>query len=234
MAWSVVVVVRTAADVGACSERVDRVEPRLKLSHHTTTKHAMANMSLLQLLIFALAIPLSNAWMTHSRGAGRKIFSFRLFSTSEDGAPSTTASSSTAEMDSLIDMDVVIYSLKNQNDNENSSNNSEPRFYFGAVQEDGVLSPLSAWTTEPAFGDSIEFLVDEADRFSLVDAMDDSKIQLHHLLSEEELSYGSRQCHRGVGNPHGEESELLYYVEQDVIDKFGVVVVIKPDLEILW
>ena len=30
---------------------------------------------------------------------------------------------------------------------------------------------------------------------------------------------GSRQCHRGVGNPHGEESELLYYVDQSVIDK---------------
>ncbi|KAL3921137.1 MAG: hypothetical protein SGILL_002908 [Bacillariaceae sp.] len=137
-------------------------------------------------------------------------------------------------------MDVVIYSMKsnedeNNKDNDNDSNNSKPKFYFGAMQEDGILSPLSAWTTEPAFGDSIEFLVDESDRFLLAHMMeDDSKIQLHRLLSEEELSYGSRQCHRGVGNPHGEESELLYYVEQDVIDKFGVQVVIKPDLEILW
>ena len=120
-------------------------------------------------------------------------------------------------------MDVVIYSL-----GDNS------KLLLGAMQEDGVLSPLSAWSTEPAFGDSVEFLVDEADRFALVDAMKEESIILHHLLSEEEMSYGSRQCHRGVGNPHGEESELLYYVEQDVIDKFDLEVVIKPDLEILW
>jgi len=127
------------------------------------------------------------------------------------------------DFESLIDMDVVIYSLPSEDDT----------LRLGAMQEDGVLSPLSAWTTEPAFGSLIEFLVDEADRFVLA-KMPTDKIRLHHLLSEEELSYGSRQCHRGVGNPHGEESELLYYVEQDVIDKFQVQVDIKPDLEILW
>ena len=72
--------------------------------------------------------------------------------------------------------------------------------------------------------------MDEEDRFSLKA----DKVRLHYLLSEAELSYGSRQCHRGVGNPHGEESELLYYVDQSVIDKFEVKLVLKPDLEILW
>ena len=37
-----------------------------------------------------------------------------------------------------------------------------------------------------------------------------------------------------VGNPHGEESELLYFVEEDVIRDFDVEVRLNPDLEILW
>jgi hypothetical protein len=123
--------------------------------------------------------------------------------------------------DSLIDMDIVIYSRKDGNDDKK---------FFGAFQEDGRLAPLSAWTTEPAFGASIEFLVDEEDRFSL----DEKDVKIEYLLNESELSYGSRQCHRGVSNPHGEESELLYYVEEKVISNFGVEVPIKPDLEILW
>jgi hypothetical protein len=161
-------------------------------------------------------------------------------------------SSSQLNLETLVDMDVVIYSLlpsnndnndnnDNNNNNNHNNNNADTKnniscqptmLRFAAMQEDGVLSPLSAWTTEPAFGTSVELLVDEADRFALTRSMD--KLRLHHLLSEEELSYGSRQCHRGMGNPHGEESELLYYVEQDVINRFQVTVDVKPYLEILW
>lgn len=138
-------------------------------------------------------------------------------------ASTTTTDENEQEIsfDSLIDMDVVIYSKK---DDESGTK------LFGAVQEDGSLAPLSTWTTEPAFGDSLEFLVDEEDRFTLKP----DQLRLHYMLQESEMSYGSRQCHRGVGNPHGEESELLYYVEQSVIDKFDVKFVVKPDLEILW
>jgi hypothetical protein len=132
-----------------------------------------------------------------------------------------TPSTEEVEFDILIEMDVVIYSNK---DDEKETKQ------FGALQEDGYLAPLSAWTTEPSFGDSIEFLVDEEDRFSL----NATNIKLHYLLNESEMSFGSRQCHRGVGNPHGEESELLYYVDQLVIDKFDMKVILKPDLEILW
>ncbi len=132
-------------------------------------------------------------------------------------------SSSTVDFESLIDMDVVVYSFKKSQDK---------RMYLGAVQEDGTFSPLSTWTTEPAFGASLEFLVDEEDRFSLTSRMDD--ILFHTMVPESELSYGSRQCHRGVGNPHGEESEILYYIDQKVIDKYGIEVAIKPHLEILW
>jgi hypothetical protein len=118
-------------------------------------------------------------------------------------------------------MDVVIYSNR---DDETGIK------YLGALQENGSLAPLSAWTTEPAYGESLEFLVDEEDRFTL----DATKVNIHYLLDQSELSYGSRQCHRGVGNPHGEESERLYYVEQSVVDKFDIQVILKPDLEILW
>jgi hypothetical protein len=140
-------------------------------------------------------------------------------------------------LESLIDMDVVIYSSNTTSD-ESSSSSETNAFLLGAIQEDGSLAPLSAWTTEPAFGDSLEFLVDEDDRFSLSTSTSSTNnpagFRLHYRLTESELSYGSRQCHRGVGNPHGEESELLYYVEQSIIDKFGIQIALKPDLEILW
>lgn len=36
----------------------------------------------------------------------------------------------------------------------------------------------------------------------------------------------------GPGNPHGEESELCYYVDQSALDNVNIV--IKPQLEIFW
>ena len=177
------------------------------------------------------------------------------------------------KIDDLIDMDVVIYSLveNNQNNDDDSSssnnNNDSNRLYFGAMQEDGIISPLSVWSTEPVFGESLEFLVDEEDRFSLQQkqfvtsdsitstSTGGSTIRIHHLLTEAEVSYSNRQCQRGVGNPHGEESELLYYIPQHVIDQYNnspnpnqsdpqnpptesqqqmLHISIKPDLEILW
>ena len=178
------------------------------------------------------------------------------------------------KIDDLIDMDVVIYSLveNNQNNDDDSSssnnNNDSNRLYFGAMQEDGIISPLSVWSTEPVFGESLEFLVDEEDRFSLQQkqftsdsitstSTGGSTIRIHHLLTEAEVSYSNRQCQRGVGNPHGEESELLYYIPQHVIDQYNnspnptnqsddpqnpptessqqmLHISINPDLEILW
>eukprot|EP00977_Amphora_coffeiformis_P019586 scaffold7349_cov173-Amphora_coffeaeformis.AAC.67 len=123
------------------------------------------------------------------------------------------------DFDSLMDMDVVIYSEKDTD-----------RKLIGAVQEDGTLSPLSAWSSDPAFGDSIEFVVDEEDRPGL----NGDEIVVHSMIPEDSLSYGSRQVGggKGPGNPHGEESELLYYITQD---KLGdIELKINPDLEILW
>jgi hypothetical protein len=127
--------------------------------------------------------------------------------------------------ESLMDMDVVIYSEK---DGDNDDNDVRR---LAAVQEDGGLAQLSAWTNEPAFGTSVEFLVDEEDRFP---GLEHDKIVIHSVLSPDVLSYGSRQVGGGMGpgNPHGEESELLYYIAQDVLK--DIVYDINPDLEIFW
>jgi hypothetical protein len=175
-------------------------------------------------LLLAHSSVVGNAWMFPSVVRHCKPM---YMSTEDQAAQETFHEEEVVPFDSLIDMDVVIYSRK-----DGGSSSSDNKKYFGAVQEDGRLAPLSAWTTEPAFGTSIEFLVDEEDRFSLHDIINTVKIE--YLLHESELSYGSRQCHRGVGNPHGEESELLYYVDENVISNFRVEVPIKPDLEILW
>jgi hypothetical protein len=50
------------------------------------------------------------------------------------------------------------------------------------------------------------------------------------------MSYGSRQVGggKGPGNPHGEESELVYYIDSKVMAENSINVVLKPELELLW
>ena len=62
--------------------------------------------------------------------------SVRLHGSSAENA-STEESSNSAKMSELNDMDVVIYSLLEDDDD---------MLCLGAVQEGGLLSPLSAWT----------------------------------------------------------------------------------------
>jgi len=121
------------------------------------------------------------------------------------------------DLSTLLDMDVVVY---RKNDD----------IQCGAMQEDGRLERLSIWTHEPAFGNALECLVDDQDRFEL----DQDSITVLYQLTEDELSYGSRQCQRGVHNPHGEESEMLYYIDQSVLERYAVDLPLKPDLEMLW
>jgi len=123
----------------------------------------------------------------------------------------------------LMDMDVVLYQ---QQDAE-----VEDKPVLGAVQEDGSIAPLSAWTDEAAFGNSVEFVVDEEDRFPGVQEED---VRLIKVLPEEVIGYGSRQVNggKGPGNPHGEESELVYYVDQEAIK--NIEFPIKPSLEHTW
>ena len=103
--------------------------------------------------------------------------------------------------------------------------------HLGAVQDDGTIAPLSAWTTESAYGESIEFVVDEHDRFP---GLTLENIKVIQVLDQGVIGYGSRQVGggKGPGNPHGEESELLYYVDRNVLD--GIDFKVNPKLEILW
>lgn len=125
----------------------------------------------------------------------------------------------------LMDMDIVLFSLKSDGD---------ASLQLGAIEEGGTLAPLSAWTEESQFGDSIEFLVHEDDRW--LKELDMDNVILHSVLAENLISYGSRQVGggKGPGNPHGEESELIYYIEREVITSNNIDIVLKPDLEILW
>eukprot|EP00551_Chaetoceros_affinis_P002544 CAMPEP_0203659494 /NCGR_PEP_ID=MMETSP0088-20131115/52213_1 /ASSEMBLY_ACC=CAM_ASM_001087 /TAXON_ID=426623 /ORGANISM="Chaetoceros affinis, Strain CCMP159" /LENGTH=153 /DNA_ID=CAMNT_0050521539 /DNA_START=130 /DNA_END=591 /DNA_ORIENTATION=+ len=127
---------------------------------------------------------------------------------------------------SLMDMDIVIYRIKDDP--------TPQKTYIGAIQEDMTLAPLSAWTKEPAFGNSIEFVVDEEDRW--MKELEFDNVIIERLLSEDLFSYGSRQVGggKGLGNPHGEESELVYYIENEVLEAKGVEIPIKPELEIMW
>jgi hypothetical protein len=49
----------------------------------------------------------------------------------------------------LMDMDIVIFT-------RNNGDAGKEKKELGAVQENGTVAPLSAWTLEPAFGKSLE------------------------------------------------------------------------------
>ena len=123
--------------------------------------------------------------------------------------------------DDLMTMDVVIFLEKNLSSQRK----------LGAVQDDGRIAPLSVWTLEPAFGNSLEFLVDEEDLFP---GFLHDQTEVHAIVPQNLLSYGSRQVGGGMGpgNPHGEESELLYYVDRSFLAEIEVTV--RPELEIFW
>ena len=120
----------------------------------------------------------------------------------------------------LLDMDIVLFSRNGGETNE-----------LGAVQENGTIAPLSAWTLEPAYGGVVEFVVDEELRFP---GLTSSQVRIVEVLDERVIGYGSRQIGGGKGpkNPHGEESELVYYVDQEALS--CVELVVNPDLEIHW
>ena len=123
--------------------------------------------------------------------------------------------------DDLMEMDVVIFSEKKDTSKRQ----------LGAIQEDGRITPMCVWTTEPAYGESLEFLVDEED---LLPGFTADQIVIHSIVPQDALSYGSRQVGGGMGpgNPHGEESELLYYIDQSILQ--GIELTVKPELEIFW
>jgi len=180
-------------------------------------------------------------------------------------SPTTISSTSTAsspfqlsdkeiDFQSLFVMDIVLFQRRFTNDNDSSS--SVP-LELGAVQENGNVAPLSTWTLESAYTTStntemLQFVVDENDIFP---GLTSQEIQVHMVLDGSVISYGSRQVGggKGPGNPHGEESELIYYIDRNVVEgeyhyarttksllddddvgELSVDVVVDPKLEHLW
>ncbi|KAL7572955.1 hypothetical protein ACA910_007460 [Epithemia clementina (nom. ined.)] len=122
-------------------------------------------------------------------------------------------------------MDVVVYTTttndnnnnNNNNDNNDDNNNdNKNQLWLAVVEEGGRLQPLSAWSAEPVFGTTYwECLVDPDDRTP--HGLQATTSNIVQVVPEQYVSYGSRQVGggKGPGNPHGEESELLYYIAQD-------------------
>jgi len=138
----------------------------------------------------------------------------------DNGSEAVSLEESSIDLESLMEMDCFVFSRKNSN---------EKKLELGVLEE-RVLQPICAWTTEEAFDDYIEFVVDEEDRYSI----DIKDVTIHSLIPSDSLSFGSRQVGggKGPGNPHGEESELLYYIRREALE--GLEVTVKPELEILW
>mmetsp|Transcript_12009 Transcript_12009/g.22540 ORF Transcript_12009/g.22540 Transcript_12009/m.22540 type:complete len:224 (+) Transcript_12009:1006-1677(+) len=134
-------------------------------------------------------------------------------------------------------------------DESNSVNHQNKKLELGAFQENKSIAPLSTWTLESAYtssnsdNDMMEFVVDEEDLFPGLSAEDAT---VWKVLDGSVVGYGSRQVGggKGPGNPHGEESELLYYVDRRVVEgkywleskglEVEVNIVVNPNLEHLW
>ncbi len=149
------------------------------------------------------------------------------------------------DFSSLMVMDVVLFQRRAPNENSNTL------LELGAVQENKNVAPLSTWTLESAYttstnNDMLQFVVDENDIFPGLSA---SEMQVWMVLDGSVISYGSRQVGggKGPGNPHGEESELIYYIDRNVVERkyvrklcdndaeeLSVDVVVNPKLEHLW
>jgi hypothetical protein len=170
------------------------------------------------------------------RGGHRRLVSALLsassFSSSEASKFRSNPVPTNAFVDwnTLVAMDIVLYYYNGESEN----------LYVGAIQEDGLLVPLSVWSLEPVFDSFLEFVVDENDHYGPPKAKtlplpSQSTCTIIALLDTDDISYGSRQVGggKGLGNPHGEESELLYYVDSRVLPS-NVKLLYKPLLEITW
>ncbi len=139
----------------------------------------------------------------------------------------------------LMVMDVVLFQRR--------TTKNPSSIELGSVQENGNVAPLSTWTLESAYesalNDMMEFVVDEEDLFP---GMNSEEITVLRVLDSDMIGYGSRQVGggKGPGNPHGEESEIIYYVDRSVVEGvysikgdeelLKIDVVVNSNLEHLW
>ena len=148
------------------------------------------------------------------------------------------------DFNDLTIMDVVLFQRRQDN---------ESKLELGTLQEETrKVSPLSAWTADSSYtsdtNDMMEFVVDEEDMFP---GLTPDDIIVLDILEGSVIGYGSRQVGggKGLGNPHGEESELLYYIDRsyvegsfyldidersDKMDEMKIELVVNPSLEVIW
>ena len=186
--------------------------------------------------------------------------------------------SSEIDFSSLSVMDIVLFRRRRQrrirqsqsshdDDNENASIGgiiSTSGLEIGAVQENRNILPLSTWTLDSAYisktNDMMAFVVDEEHRHTNTIGLSTDDIVVLDIPSLNDggsaVGFGSRQVGggKGPGNPHGEEGELLYYIDRKIVEgEYSVVstdrvegendndvelmkidVVLNPRLEHLW
>jgi hypothetical protein len=157
------------------------------------------------------------------------------------------SSDSIIDFNNLMVMDVVLFQRNQQQPQYKST-----KLELGAVQENGNIAPLSTYTLESAYetstNDMMEFVVDEDDLFP---GFQSEEVTVLKVLEGYNIGYGSRQVGggKGLGNPHGEESEIVYYVERSVVEGryckewseeeeevaiMKIELIVNPDLEHLW
>ncbi|KAL3811335.1 hypothetical protein ACHAXA_007400 [Cyclostephanos tholiformis] len=167
----------------------------------------------------------------------------------------TKTLSSEVDLSSLSVMDVVLFRRRISggddvrddidDDDPTTGGNSGRRgghgrmtpLELGAVQENGSIAPLSAWTGESAYAttanDMMAFVVDEIHQFPGLTSNDVMILDVPSMSSSPSyVDYGSRQVGggKGPGNPHGEESELIYYVDRAVVEGlYRVLTKMTPD-----
>mmetsp|Transcript_42359 Transcript_42359/g.83205 ORF Transcript_42359/g.83205 Transcript_42359/m.83205 type:complete len:234 (-) Transcript_42359:1509-2210(-) len=160
---------------------------------------------------------------------------------SESSVTKILSNADAIDPSTLFETDIVLYQVMPVHEN--------PKINVGVIVDVvTAIHPVCSWTMESAYSESrphtIEFLMDEevgTIPFAVDGESDSGAIVLHVF---ENVDYGSRQVGGGMGpgNPHGEDSEDLYYIESDTIDeavrnlsqgdaKITVDFVVRPELE---
>ena len=158
-------------------------------------------------------------------------------------APSSSPRLLSSEIDfsKLSVMDIVLFRRRQRqrirqsrsshdDDNENASIGgiSIPGLEIGAVQENRNILPLSTWTLDSAYtsktNDMMVFVVDEEHHHTNTNGLSTDDIVVLDIPSLNNggsaVGFGSRQVGggKGPGNPHGEEGELLYYIDRTIVE----------------
>lgn len=163
-----------------------------------------------------------------------------LSSSSYASSSSPRLISSEIDFSKLSVMDIVLFRRRQRirqsqsshdDDSENASIGSIisiSGLEIGAVQENRNILPLSTWTLDSAYtsktNDMMVFVVDEEHHHTNTNGLSTDDIVVLDIPSLNDggsaVGFGSRQVGggKGPGNPHGEEGELLYYIDRTIVE----------------